>query len=70
MLCHLTALLPESDLAEHLLPSANAAHYNILIIYNYTCHSTMIVGGRVLTVDLIISHCLWEISVIHLSLLF
>lgn len=44
VLCHLTALLPESDLAEHLLPSANPAYHHILTIYNYTCHPVMIFG--------------------------
>lgn len=61
VLCHLTALLPESDLAEHLLPSANSEYHHLPTSYNYTCHSVMIFGDLVLNLDVIMPHCLWEI---------
>lgn len=60
VLCHLTALLPESDLAEHLLPSARPEHGHPPRLWNQARHSVMITG------DVIMSHCLWDIYVMPL----
>lgn len=70
VLCHLTALLPESDLAEHLLPSASPEYHHSPSVYNYTCHSVMIFGELDLNLDVIMPHCLWEIYAMRLTVLF
>lgn len=70
VLCHLTALLPESDLAEHLLPSASPEYHHSPSVYNYTCHSVMIFGDQDLNLDVIMPHCLWEIYAMRLTVLF